>query len=173
MKGIIPMCLSKMVVEKFGKGKWTESLQVAGLPNHTTFLAAQDIDDNTVMKVVDAVCKVLNITILQAADAFGDYWVNDFASNIYKAYFRKPKSAKEFLMSMNDVHRTTTASMTNAKPPQFIFEDPAPNRLIITYNSERGLVDFFIGITKGVGKFYNEKLHIRKLTNNKVDITFT
>jgi hypothetical protein len=42
----------------------------------------------------------------------------------------------------------------------------------MTYQSSRGLIDFFIGIVKGVGTYYNEKLSIAKLPNNKVEIQF-
>ena len=172
MKGVIPMCLSKMVIEKYGKEKWEEALDLAGLPKYTSFLAAQNIEDASVLKVVDAVCKVLKITMQQAADAFGDYWVNKFASKVYKAYFMNHENAKAFLLKMNDIHRSTTSAMAGAKPPQFVFEDIGPNKLVMTYISDRGLMDFFIGLLKGVGQYFNETLHIRRLSNNKVDITF-
>lgn len=67
MKGVILMCLANLVTEKFGKEKWENALDKAGLPRTTFFLATQDVEDAQTMKVIDAACKVLNITTNQAA----------------------------------------------------------------------------------------------------------
>ncbi len=79
MKGVIADCLGKLVKSKFGEDKWEDSLEDAGMPRNSTFLITQDILDTDVLKVVNSVCKVLNITLPQAADAFGAFWVNDYA----------------------------------------------------------------------------------------------
>jgi hypothetical protein len=40
------------------------------------------------------------------------------------------------------------------------------------YKSHRNLIDFLVGLIKGVGKFYKEDLKVTKLTNDKVEIVF-
>jgi hypothetical protein len=171
MKGVIADCLKNLVVNKFGLDKWTKSLEMSGLSKNISFLAGQDIPDETILKVIDSVCKVLNITLLQAADAFGDYWVNDYAANIYKPFY-KAETAKEFLLNMNNVHTIMTKNMPNAHPPQFEYEWENEKTLIMKYISNRGLIDFLVGLVKGVGKYYNEKLKISKIDNDKVKIIF-
>ena len=99
MKGVIANCLGNLIKEKFGKDKWEEVLEQAGLSRITQFLSTQDIDDDAVIKVVESVCKVLGISLPQAADAFGEYWVNSFAPKIYSAHYRNKKSSKDFLFS--------------------------------------------------------------------------
>jgi len=44
--------------------------------------------------------------------------------------------------------------------------------LIMKYKSQRGLIDFMIGLIKGVGKFYREDLGVTKLGNDQVEIVF-
>ncbi|MDZ7698942.1 MAG: heme NO-binding domain-containing protein [Deltaproteobacteria bacterium] len=158
---------------KFGKEKWEEVLEDAGLPKSTHFLAIQDIEDAVVLKLVDLACKVLNIWLVQAADAFGDYWVNDYAAKIYKAYYRRANSAKEMLLNMNDVHKEVTSSIKNAHPPKFEYEWKDDHTLIMTYHSERGLIDFLVGLIKGVGKYFKENLEVKKLGNTVVEIVFS
>lgn len=172
MKGVIAKCLAELVTEKFGQDKWEKALEMAGLPKDTTFLSTQDIDDSAVLKVVESVCKVLNITIQQAADAFGDYWVNEFAPKMYSAYYMGVNSAKEFLLKMDSVHEASTKRIPNARPPRFDYRWENDKTLIMTYKSHRNLIDFAIGLIKGVGKHYNENLTVTKISNNEIKIVF-
>jgi hypothetical protein len=172
MKGVIPMCLSKLVIDKFGKDKWKDIMKASGLREDTIFLAHQDVDDSAVMTVLEQTCDVLGITPGQAADAFGEYWVNIFAKKVYKDYYKNITNAKDFLLNMDNVHKEATETIENAHPPQFEYEEPAENVLIMKYMSERGLVDVFIGLIKGVGKHFNEELDIEKLGDNNIKVTF-
>jgi hypothetical protein len=162
MKGVIPSCLGQLVVNKFGKDKWEAALKLAGLKPGSTFLATQDVPDEAVLKVVDSVCKVLNISLEQAADAFGEYWVCTFAPGIYKSYYQRAASAKEFLLKMDEVHRITTDSIPNARPPRFEYTWADNKTLIMKYKSKRNLSVFMIGLVKGVGKYYKESLLVTK-----------
>jgi hypothetical protein len=172
MKGVIASCLGNLVQEKFGKDKWEEVLEQAGLNRRTQFLSTQDIEDAMVMKVVESVCKILGITLLQAADAFGEYWINTFAPKIYTVHFRNKKSSKDFLLDMDNVHATVTKTMPLARPPRFSYEWKNDNTLLMTYKSHRGLIDFVMGLVKGVGKYYKENFKVTPLGNSRVQIIF-
>lgn len=172
MKGVIPDCLKSMVINKFGIDNWNKSLEMSGLPKNTIFLAGQDIADETILKVADSVCKVLNITMQQAADAFGDYWVSEYAANIYKPFY-KATTAKDFLLNMDNVHTLITKNLPNAHPPRFTYEWENENTLIMHYKSERALIDFLVGLVKGVGKYFKENLKVTKIGDDKVKIIFS
>jgi hypothetical protein len=172
MKGTIARCLGELVCEKFGKDKWENALERAGLSRNTEFNLLQDVDDGAVMRVIDAVCKELNITNAQAVEAFGDYWVNIYASKLYKIYFDRAKSAKEFLLKMDGVHDTLTKTMSNARPPRFKYEQPDDKTLIMQYSSHRGLIEFLPSLVKGVGKFYKENMTVSKIAPDKIKIVF-
>ena len=135
MKGIIANCLGELVKEKFGKDKWEESLEKAGLARNAYFWATEDIDDSIVLKVVDSVCKVLNISLVQAADAFGDHWVNVYAPKTYQIFYKGADSAREMLLMMNKVHEKVTSSLEKAHPPRFDYEWKDEKSLIMTYKS--------------------------------------
>jgi hypothetical protein len=174
MKGVIAICLGEFVAKRFGKEKWSNILETAGLPGTTSFLPSQDVDDAAVLKVIRATCSVLSLSPTAAADAFGEYWCCEYAPRIYGAYYGKNsiRSAKDFLLRMQDVHAMVTRNIANAKPPQFQFEQPAPNKLIMKYISERGLGDIFAGLVKGVGRYFKEDLRIRRIGANAVEVTF-
>lgn len=172
MKGVIPLSLGEMVVKNFGPDKWTAILRDAGLPANTSFMATDNTDDAQVSNLIKSSCKVLNLSLTQAAEAFGEYWCTDFAPRIYKPYYRGAKGAKDFLMKMKGIHEQVTATIPNAKPPVFNFEDPGPNKLIMTYASPRHLEEIWVGLVKGVGKHFKEKLSIRRMSAAKIEITF-
>jgi hypothetical protein len=172
MKGVIVNCLAEMVTQRFGKEKWEAALEKAGLNRTTAFLGTKDYDDALVLKLVNSVCNVLGISLQQAADAFGEYWVCNFAPKVYPIYYKGVNSAKEFLLKMDHVHEMATKSLPGASPPRFGYQWKDDKTLIMTYNSKRGLIDIMIGLIKGVGKYYKENLKVTKLGPDKVEIKF-
>lgn len=172
MKGTIVKCLEELVVSKFGKDKWEKSLADAGLKKNTMFFTISDVEDAQVMKVVGAVCANLGISLTQAADAFGDYWVNTYSQKMYSQFYQKNKTAREFMLEMDNVHVNMTKTMKDAKPPRFTYEWKNDKTLVVNYNSNRGLIDFAVGLTKGVGKYYREQLSVSKLSPERFQIVF-
>ncbi|MBN2406115.1 MAG: heme NO-binding domain-containing protein [Elusimicrobia bacterium] len=172
MKGVIVIALKELVVEKFGQDRWEAILKGAGIDQEPMLTAISDVDDMTVMNVVKSLCEVLNVTLQQAADVFGDYWVNVYGKKMYEVYYARAKNAKEFLKNMDSVHVISTKSMPNAKPPRFKYEDKDDKTMIMHYSSHRGMIDFMVGLIKGVGKYYGEKLKVNKLDESKVEIIF-
>jgi hypothetical protein len=172
MKGVIVICLEELVKEKFGEDKWKDALGSSGLDRETTFLVTEDIDDIVVLKVIHSLCKILNISLIQAADAFGDYWINVFAPRIYQPYYDGVNSSKAFLSNMDRVHISTTKILPDAHPPRFEYDWKNDRTLVMTYKSKRGLIDFMIGLIKGVGKYFKEDLKVTKLGDDKVEIVF-
>lgn len=172
MKGVIAHCLRQLVVDKFGQDKWEAALIGAGLDKNTQILVTQDIDDATVLKVVGSVCTTLNISLEQAADAFGEYWVCVYAPKLYKAYYQGKNTAREFLLKMDEVHQLATSSIPNAKPPRFEYSWEGDKTLIMKYKSHRQLIDFLAGLVKGVGKFFNEPLQVSKMGADRIRVVF-
>ena len=173
MKGTIAKCLAELVCEKFGRERWENALERAGLSRNTTFMPIQDIDDKAVMTVIECVCKELDISMLQAADAFGDYWVNVYAPKLYGAYFNRAKTAKDLLLKLDGIHETMTKNMANARPPRFEYEHVDDKTIIMKYKSDRGLIDFLVSLVKGVGRYFKEDITVTKLSSDKIKVIFS
>ncbi len=173
MKGVIAIAFRDTIINQFGKDKWTAILTNAGIDKELSLLATTDVKDDVVMGLIKSACSVLNINLSQAADVFGEYWVNTYAPKVYRAHYKNVKNAREFLLKMDLVHQITTNTIANAKPPRFDYEWKDDKTLIMTYKSPRGLIDLFIGLIKGVGKYYKENLTVSKLTENKVEVVFS
>lgn len=172
MKGAIVNCLKEAIDTKFGKQKWAEILTASGQTPNMVILATNDYADAVVVSMVKHSCKILNQSMEQLSDLFGDYWMNAFALRMYKPYYGVNSNAKTFFLKLNELHAKVTNNIANAKPPKFEYEWKDENTLILTYISPRGLIDFVVGLAKGVGKYFKQNLSVRKLSSTQVEIIF-
>jgi hypothetical protein len=172
MKGSVVQAMKEMIVEKYGAQKWQEALVKAGINKEPLILPISDIDDQVVMNIIKSACDVLNLSLEQVADDFGDYWVNVYTQKIYRVHYLDCNTSKDFLLKMDSVHVMVTKNIPNAHPPRFEYEWKDEKTLIMKYKSHRNLIDFLVGMIKGVGKFYKEDLKVTKLSNDKVEIVF-
>ncbi len=172
MKGTILKCLQEMVESRFGKAEWQEILGDAGFKGPQLFSLSADVDEGKALALFASAARVLEISPEQAADAFGDHWVNEYAPRVYQTIYGRYKSAREFILAMDEVHVMVTDSVPNARPPRFDFEKQGEKTLLVTYRSKRGLIDLYIGLARGVGKRFGTLLEIQKLSPRQVKITF-
>ena len=172
MKGSIVKCLSELIKGSFGEHKWKEIMQHSGENPNMVIRAISDIDDKTFFIIFENTCKVLNLSKQQACDAFGNYWMNTFAPQMYGAYFGRFKNAKQFIMGMDSIHDTVTNIVINARPPRFTIEEVDENTIIVNYISTRNMIDFYIGLVKGVSAYFKTTIDIKKLSEEKVELRF-
>lgn len=172
MKGSIVQCLEELVVTQFGRDTWETVLQEAGVNKTKIFLPFQDVDDALVMRIVNAVCHSLHISLPQAADAFGEYWVMVYSQRMYAQYYAQYSTAKDFLLGMDKVHIAMTRNIPNAQPPRFDYAWKNATTLRMRYKSKRGLIDFVVGLAKSVGTFYREDLQVTKVDDSTIEIRF-
>jgi len=173
MKGVIVKCLSELIKSDFGEQKWEEIMQRSSGEKPIEFNAVSDIDDQMVFKLVENTCRVLKLSKQQACDAFGNYFVNTFAPKTFAIFYIRFKSAKDFILGMNEVHEIVTRNLINARPPKFIFEKMDENTVIVNYQSTRNMIDFYMGLVKGVSNYFNTPIDIKKLSESKVELTFS
>jgi hypothetical protein len=172
MKGTIVLCLEQLVCSKFGEESWQKIRTESGVPATNMFLPFEDVDDATVMKLIQALCATLHLSLSQAADAFGEYWVMTYSQELYQQYYQKNKTAKDFLLEMDAIHVMMTRTIQNAHPPRFTYDWKDEKTLIVHYASQRNLIDLAIGLIKGVGKFYQENLRVTKLGEDRIQVIF-
>lgn len=172
MKGSIICCLQEMVVAKSNTGTWKKIVSGAGMEEGRMFLPTDNVEDKEALALIESACKVLNLSLQEAADAFGRHWMTVYAPNIYKGYFIGSNSARAFLLKMDRVHQMVTRDIAGAHPPRFDYQWEDDKTLVMTYKSSRGLIDIMAGLIKGVGAHYHEELRVEKLSGSKVKVVF-
>lgn len=162
MKGTIPKCLEEMVKARYGDPVWARVKAKAGLASWHSFLTTEDIDDDTVKQLFATTAEVLESDVQSVMDDFGIHWSTVYAPDIYGVYFRRASSARELLLAVAQIHRDTTATVANAKPPRFSYEWLDERTLVMTYASERHMAALMPGLIRGVGEYYGEELDVTR-----------
>ena len=77
---------------------------------------------------------------------------------------------------MFDVHVVMTKKFAGAKPPLVVIEPISSREAIFSYNSSRGMFDYFLGMLDGTCEHFNEKVNIEQIsktdTELKLKLTF-
>ncbi len=171
MKGTILTCVQRLVESRAGKPAWEKVLKAAGCPG-AMFVPSGDVPDATAMKVIGAVGPVTGMSSQKVMDAFGDYWANEYASDMYAAYFAQASTAMEFLLGMDALHAKVTRTIPNAKPPRFKYEKKTDKSFEMSYDSGRGLAGLIPGLVKGVARRYKTTVTIDQLSPGRFKVTF-
>jgi hypothetical protein len=177
MRAQIFLCLTELIREKFGKEKLNLILDASGLSDSRVYMQyfnGLDFSDEKFFDMVRNLCRILAISKEQAADAFGEYWVCEYAPREYPHYFQNIKSAEELLMKLDSIHQDITANSPSnveaAHPPRFDIKQTEKNTYRVHYKSKRGMIDFYIGLVKGVGVYFNTPVEVQKISEEQVDI---
>ncbi|MBW1808749.1 MAG: heme NO-binding domain-containing protein [Deltaproteobacteria bacterium] len=162
MKGIINKGIQELVEAKFGAQAWEKVRELAKC-EELFFSVSEDYPDQTTQNLVTAVCEVSGLSLETVLLDFGKFWVSNTAVETYPTFFKLAgKTAREFLLNMDRVHKQVTKNIHNAKPPSFEYEEFPDGRLLMHYRSERGLCTILRGIILGVGVFFNEELQVEE-----------
>jgi len=167
VKGIINKGIQEMVETKFGKEAWEKVKSLAGC-QEPFFAISQDYPDETTIKLIKAASQVSGLSEETVQVEYGKFIVPNTLKNYYPTYFiLAGSSPREFLLNMNRVHEQVTRNMANARPPRFSYEEPPDGRLIMHYESSRGLCPVLKGLIEGVGLLFGQELVVRETACTK------
>lgn len=173
MKGVITLCLKELVQEKYSADKWQEIIAKAGYDKDPIIFPISDVEDRILFDLAAAASEVLNINKAQMFEMMGIHWVTVYSQRLYQAYYESSHSARELLSQMDRIHVSVTKNVRGATPPRFEYEWESERSLVMTYQSNRYMIDYLVGTVKGVGQLFNERLVVTKLDDTKVRIVFS
>jgi hypothetical protein len=175
MKGTITKCLAELVENEFGREKWDAIVADAKVDAKTVpllTLPASDVDDATAGRLIESTCRVLGVSLQEAADAFGEYWCCTYAPRVYAVTVGKFRDARHWLLELDDVHVRVTATMKDARPPRFDYHWVDEDTLEVTYKSHRKLLPIYMGLARGVAAYFGERLNVQQVATDRVRIEF-
>ena len=92
--------------------------------------------------------------------------INSF-SKWFPSFFER-SSLKAFLMMMDNVHAQLTKMIKGANPPRLIPQEIDDKTFTITYQSKRGLFEYFQGLLEGAAEYFNEKMELEVLDKSQL-----
>ena len=174
MKGTIKPCLAELVTVRFGPATWRRIVDEADritTPSPQLRIALSDVEDVEVLALIDATCRVLGLTLQEVADLVGEYWCCTFAPGAHDVVWSRFGSARACIEGLDGVQAQVMADH-EAHPPVAHFDWQDDRTLLVGYRSERGLIDLYVGLLRGVGKAVGEPLQVTKVTSSEVEVVF-
>jgi hypothetical protein len=175
VKGTITKCLAELIENEFGRERWDAIVADAKIDAKTLPLLTMpmsDVDDAAATRLFESTCRVLGVSLQEAADAFGEYWCCTYAPRVYQVTVEKWRDARDAILSLDEVHIRVTQSMKDARPPRFEYEWADEDTLDVTYKSHRKLLPIYMGLARGVGAYFDERLNVQQIASDRVRIEF-
>jgi hypothetical protein len=171
MYGLIHKALESMVCSRFGETTWREILLDSEVGSDS-FLTMRSYHDEVTFALVGAVSQHLNLGHAECLEAFGEYWMMEFAPKNYNMLLTSAgREPIEFLDNLDDMHDQISSAFTEFSPPSFEVEKISKTVYSLHYRSSRkGLESFVVGILKGLEKRFETDMEIETKSREELEI---
>jgi hypothetical protein len=111
----------------------------------------------------------LEIPLADVLKTFGKYWIIKVGNEKYGPLMKSGgDNFIEFIVNLPNFHSRVMLIYSDIKPPEFIVERVADNKLMLHYFSTRqGLTDFMFGLIQGLGELYNTPINIALVADRR------
>lgn len=174
MKGTVVSTWIKTCRKQYSENIINEALENLGWKANQTFSPLEDVEDTRVFKLFSTIASKVNVSEDKLWKSIGKDNIRTFQQD-YPGFFHHD-NLYHFLKSMDDVHSVVMKRIKGAKPPKLQFKAISRREVIFTYNSHRGMFDYFMGLVEGAAEYFNEQIEIKQLEKNenqlKLKLTF-
>ena len=162
MKGVIFNLFEEFVIENWGEETYEAILDECELATKEPFVGPGTYADEDLMLIVGKAVEKLGIPLSDGMRAFGKWILPKLMEQVPKSMtdFEHPK---DFLQTVHGIiHVEVRKLYSDAEPPQFTYADPAPDRLIIQYQSKRRMYDLMDGLIDGVAEYFDCPIEFKR-----------
>lgn len=154
MKGIVFNMLNDLVEEKFGMDTWDDLIDATAPASRGIYTSVELYPDEELLAYVGAISAHTGAAPADVVRMFGDYMLGRFAE-IHPEFF-EGHTIKSFLQSVHDViHVEVEKLHPDVVLPNFTYEDPADDALVMHYHSPRELCHLAEGLIQGCGRHFD------------------
>ena len=155
MKGTVVATWISTARQLWGNDVVNKSMKEMGWESDRLFMPLEDIDDPTVRGLMESLSRAAGITVKELWYEMG----RDNIKSFHKAYpsFFANKNLYTFLASTYDIHVEIVKKIAGANPPLLIMTPISEYEAIFSYDSKRGMLDYFRGLMNGAAEFFHEK----------------
>ncbi|MBB64865.1 MAG: hypothetical protein CMO81_07345 [Waddliaceae bacterium] len=159
MKGTIFNYLEEFVSKNHGEDSWISLIENTELETEDAiFVGPGNYPDKDLFALAQTASEMLKTPIEDILHSFG-YFVLEKFSVDFPIFFEKVSSAKDFLSSIHCViHVEVKKLYPDAETPDFEYETPGNDELVMSYYSSRKLCIFLRGLLDGVADYFKEKI---------------
>jgi methyl-accepting chemotaxis protein len=174
MKGTVVSTWMKTCRKLYGDAIVDTAMETVGWSGKKIFSPIENVEDHQVKAVVAKISKDAKIDLKQLWRSIGKDNIHAFYRD-FPAFFNYD-NVYSFFKALFDIHVVMTKKFAGAKPPLVEINPVSARKAIFSYQSSRGMFDYFLGLIDGSCEFFNEKLEIQELekteTSLKLMLTF-
>lgn len=160
MKGIIFNLLEEVVSQEYGENTWDALLDASGLDGSYTSLG--NYDDAQLLKLVAAASEATGKPPTEIVRWFGAKAIPMLAVK-YPHFFQKHPDTRSFLLTLNSIiHPEVRKVYPGADVPDFDFDAPSADTLVMVYHSKRKLCALAEGLIDGAATHFGERAIIKQ-----------
>lgn len=161
MKGVVFTILSDMVIDQMGMETWDALLEQVELPSGGAYTSGGLYDDAELFSLVGALSEHSGIPAQDLVKAYGNYAFARLAERSPVPVEPDKMSLQDFLLSLNDVIHTEVKKLyPDADLPNFGFEQPDQNTLVMVYDSHRKLCALCEGLVEGAAAHFDTEIAV-------------
>lgn len=159
MRGLIFTHFLEMVEDHYSANMVDDIIDDAQLASGGAYTAVSKYDHKELHALGMALAHRTNQTISDILIEFGDYVFAPLYDK-YKPLFKDKSGAMQFLLEIDsDIHKEMRKLYPDALLPNIECRMQGET-LIMEYQSDRHFADLVHGLILGVGRYFNETLHI-------------
>ncbi len=159
MKGMVFNIFSDLVTDSFGWETWDQLIEQTQPESEAIYTSGDVYPDEELVAYVTALSKITGASAPELIRAFGKYMMHKFKG--IHPEFLEGQTAKSFLSSVHDViHVEVKKLHPDSLLPTFEFEDPADDKLVMIYTSQRKLCPLAEGLIDGVAEVFDQPIEI-------------
>jgi len=161
MIGWINLSVESFITTTFGADKWAAVVdhlgdKATGKAFDTNWVSSCPYPDAVTYDIVIAAAGILGVTVNQALEAYGEYFVKYVAAQGYTKLLNcLGSSFGEFLRNLNNLHLHLSMSFEAMEAPAFRCEKVTPKSVELHYFSKRpALWPLVVGVLRGMARSY-------------------
>ena len=160
MKGLVFTEFMDMVEDRFSVVVAETIVARADLPSGGAYTAVGTYDHKEIVALVVELAKETALDVPDLLEAFGDYLLTSFSES-YPAFFQDFESAFDFLPTVQrHIHVEVRKLYPDAELPSLIADRTDPDRMILTYRSERGFAHVAEGLIRGCIRHFGDDIDL-------------
>ncbi|MFT4801825.1 MAG: hypothetical protein ACI9N1_002410 [Flavobacteriales bacterium] len=161
MKGIVFTEFLEMVEDKCGLEVVQQVIDNSNLKTKGVYTSVGSYDHGEMVQLVVSLSEIIDTPVVDLLEVYGEHFF-DVLSSSYPQFMNK-KDLFGFLDSIdNYIHPEVLKIYPNAELPKFESEIINESKMLLHYSSSRKMAHFGIGLIKGAGSYYKQKLEVKK-----------
>ena len=160
MKGIVFTEFLEMVEDSFSLEVADKMIRSSNLSNNGVYTTVGTYDHQEMVEMVTQLSKLTGLEVSSLLQAYGELLFTKFASG-YQVFFEHVGSSFEMLKQVdNYIHIEVKKLYPDAELPEFAYEEPGENQLLMKYSSPRGFGAFAKGLILGCISHFEEDIEL-------------